>query len=879
MKSNDTQEISNLLGISYEAWLSKAKEILQAPDSPISVKDGVWRVSHRTELLSLLGSRILDQNLDAFRAIAVKVLKEHDPAFELPADERYAASIHGKVYTYSSFLRKGLAEGLALISNNPDAFSNASHGKAETTGILAVREILADADWKIWGSLNNLLPILAEVAPQEFLDSVEITIRLEPCPFDELFAQEGSGLFEGNYLTGLLWALEGLAWDPEFLVRVCVLLAELASHDPGGNWANRPSNSLGTILLPWLPQTLGSIEKRKIAVQAVLNEQPKIGWNLLLNLLPGHRQMSTGSHRPEWRKIIPDDWKKEVSHTEYWDQVSAYSELAVEAASTDSTRLADLASRLDDLTRPSFDELLSRLKSEEITGLPEGRRREIWDALVSFANKHRKFADAKWALPNEAIEQVETAATALAPKNPFDLHQHLFSERDFDLYEENGDWQEQHKILDAKRESAIQEILYSGGISEVVRFAEAVRSARQVGLALGGVADSSIDQYLLPDFLDHSSGKGRDLVDAYIWRRYSVNGWDWCDNIVKPNWPLKLKAAFLCQLPFSKDTWDRVTSWLGSNEGLYWSAVWANPYSSDEDISHAIAKLIEFERPYQAIDCLYVMLHKKQVINVEHVVRALLLAVSSKDSANSMDTHHVSELIQFLQTEPSVPEDDIFRIEWSYLPLLNSLGQGKPQLLEHKLATEPEFFCEVIRLIYRSKKEDASPTTHSEGEKAIATNAWRLLHEWSTPPGTQTDGSFSEKHFTEWLDATKSICDESGHTEVALIHVGDVLIHAPSDASGLWIDGTVASALNDREHEHMRRGYSTAIYNSRGGHWVDPSGKPERELAEKYRCKAEDVENAGFQRFASMLRDVASGYEREAAKIVSDHQIQAEEDS
>ena len=878
MKNSDTQEISALFGISYESWLPKAKEILQRQDSPLSVREGVWKVSRRAELLPLLGPRILDQNLDGFRATAVKVLKERDPAFELPAEERHAASIYGKVQSYSPSFRKGLTEGLALISNNPDAFPNASHGKAEAVGILALREILADADWVTWGSLNNLLPTLAEAAPKEFLDAVDTALQLEPCPFDELFAQEGNGLTGGNYLTGLLWALEGLAWDSELLVRVSVLLAELASHDPGGNWANRPSNSLATILLPWLPQTLGSIEKRKVAVQTVLAEQPSVGWNLLLQLLPGHHHMSTGAHKPEWRKSIPEDWKKGVSHKEYWDQVSAYSELAVRTAGADLEKLTQLVSRLDDLVRPSFDELLNRLKSDDIAGLPEGQRREIWDVLVSFAGKHRKFADAEWALPNDAVEQIEVVAKALEPQNPFDLHQNLFSERDFDLYEEHGNWQEQFKKLEAKREAAVRELLTDGGISEVLRFAEAVRSPRQVGLALGGVANDSIDQHLLPDFLDRTTEKLKDVVDAYILRRYSVMGREWCNGVVRSDWTLNQKAGFLCQLPFSKDTWDRVADWLGAEEGLYWSAVWVSPYQSNDDLSFAVAKLIEFERPYPAIDCLYKSLHDMQPIIVEQVIHALLLAVSSAGRSNSIDAHHIVELIKYLQSEPSVSKDDLFRIEWAYLPLLGPLGHGRPTLLEHKLATEPEFFCEIIRLIYRSKEEDAPPVEHTEHAKVVATNAWRLLHDWKTPPGTQIDDSFSGQRFSAWLETTKAICKVSGHLDIALIQVGEVLIHAPSDANGLWIDATVASALNGRDDEHMRRGFSTAVYNSRGVHWVDPTGKPEKELAEEYRRKAEDVENAGFQRFAATLRDVAEGYERDAERIIADQKKQPIED-
>lgn len=870
MKSSDLQEISGLLGLSYESWLQKAREILQLPDSPLSVSDGVWRVSRRAELLQLLGSRILDQNLDLFKDTAIKVLKEPDPSFDLAAEERYAASIYGKVPSYSPAFRKGLAEGLALISNNPNALPNTSVGKPEAIGVVAIREILGDASWKTWGSLNSLLPTLAEAAPKEFLDAVDRALQLESPPFIELFAQEGSGLTGGNYLTGLLWALEGLAWEPDLLVRVCLLLAELATHDPGGTWANRPSNSLATILLPWLPQTFASADKRIVAVQAVLAEQPRVGWNLLLQLLPGQHQISSGSHKPKWRSPIPAERNEPVPSVEYWAQVSAYSDLAIRAADSDPSRLSELISRLDDLASPSFDALLAKLKTREISELLPTQRREIWDALVSFSSKHRKFADAGWALPSDLVARIEETAALLQPEGAFELYQHLFSDRDFDLYEENGDWEEQRDKLDKKREVAILELLTSGGIREVVRFAEVVKSARQVGHALGGVADASIDEFLLPAFLDFAPGKLKNLVDAYIWRRYSLVGDAWCEEQLGLDWSLKQKAEFLSQLPFTLKTWERAARFLGKSEGLYWTDVWVNPYQPGSDLPLAISKLLEFNRPHAAIEVMHKMLLAREALKVEHVVEALLLAVSDPDAATPMNTHYVLELITFLQSQPSIRDEDLFRVEWSYLPLIHSRGQGKPKLLENKLASEPSFFCEAIRTIYRSDKTNSEDENNSEADKATATNVWRLLHEWSTPPGSLPDGSFSGARFIEWLDSTKHICASSGHLKVALIHTGNVLIHTPDDVSGFWIDRTVAAALNARDHDAMRTGFTTAVFNSRGVHWVDPTGQPERDLAEEYNKKAEEVENAGFPRFASSLREVATWYMSEAGRIASD---------
>lgn len=867
----DLEAMNNLLGISYGEWLKKAREILHYPDSPLSLKNGTWQVVNRAELFSLLGSRILDQNLDTFRSIAVSALKEPDPTFELPVEERYAASIHGKTLKYSDMLRKGIAEGLAILGSRPGSCVNCSQGKAEATCVWVICDLLTEADWVLWGSLNRSLPALAEAAPAEFLDAVEKAMRLTPCPFNELFSQEGNGITGGNYLTGLLWALEALAWDEQYLVRVCVVLAELASHDPGGQWANRPSNSLATILLPWLPQTLAPADKRKVAVRTLLKEWPDVAWNLIIQLLPGQHQTSSGSHKPSWRKTIPDNPEKRVTHQEYWQQISFYAGLAVDAAGQDTARLSALIDHFENLPEPAFGQLLQVLASQPISDLPEKQRLSVWHPLMKLINKHRRFSEAKWALPDELITRIEGVAEQLAPTNSINLYQHLFTDRDFDLYEEKGNWEEQRKKLDTRRETAISEIFQQDGAEGVIRFAESVSSPGQVGHALGVIADDVVERTLFPPFLDSANNKHKDLVSGFIWRRYNLKGGKWCDDLDKSDWTPEQVGQFLACLPFTKETWDRAFDWLQKDESEYWIRTGANAYQSDGDLAIAIEKLIEHGRPHAAINGLDRMLHDKQSIDSNQCVRALLAALSSSEPRYAMDDYNIVELIKFLQAEPSINQENLFRVEWAYIPLLDRHSGAAPQFLESRLANDPEFFCEVVRLVYRSKKEDQPFTEPAQESKAIATNAWRLLNEWKTPPGTQQDGTFSEERFTEWLQRVKEACAESGHLEVALINIGEVLIHTPPDPDGLWIHRTVAAALNDREAEDMRVGFRMGKYNSRGVHWVDPTGKPERLLAEEFRNKAEDVENAGFHRFSATLRNLADSYNREAEQIIGDH--------
>ena len=61
----------------------------------------------------------------------------------------------------------------------------------------------------------------------------------------------------------------------------------------------------------------------------------------------------------------------------------------------------------------------------------------------------------------------------------------------------------------------------------------------------------------------------------------------------------------------------------------------------------------------------------------------------------------------------------------------------------------------------------------------------------------------------------------------------------------------------------MRNGFWTGMFNSRGVYEIDPMGKPERELAQKYKQKAKEVENAGYHRIAVILRKLAERYEQD----------------
>lgn len=867
---DDKKIVEKLSGSTYAEWIGKMRDILLSPQSPLIQKNGIWDVAKRREGWDALGPRLFDEHLERLKEVAVGVLREHDPKFDLPPDERYAASIHGKVLVHSRFLRNGLAESLALLGSHPKALTSCSFSKAETTAVIAVRKILDNADWVLWASLNDLLPLLAEAAPEEFLNAVETALNSDSCPFDNVFAQEGAGSMSGNYITGLLWALETLAWDADYLTRVVILLGEFAVRDPGGNWTNRPANSLTTILLPWLPQTCASVARRKTAVETLNRELPNVAWKLLLSLLPESHQTSFYSRKPAWREMIDDGWSEGVTVHEYWEQIAIYAELVINAAKSDFAKLADLIDHLDDLPPPAYEQIMVHLESEVVASMPEEGRLQLWTELVDLVSKHRKFMDAQWAMKPEQVDRIAAVAEELAPDAPEFLYRRLFSERDFDLYEEKGDYKKQRDELEKYRQRAVMEIFDSGGVKGVIEFTKTIQSPWHVGIAFGMVSENNTDRDILPELLETENKSLAQFTGGFVGRRFRALGWQWIDEIDTSQWTPTQLGQLLAYLPFTPATWGRSALLLGEDESSYWTKTTANPYEAKNDIGLAVDYLVKHGRPHAAIRCLRIMRHENQPLDSQQVVQALLAALDSSESTHMMDIYDIVEVIKVLQNDQRTNPDDLFKIEWAYLPLLNQHQDASPMLLEQRLVDEPSFFCEVIQTIYRSDNEKEEHIEEpTEKQKSIATNAYSLLREWKTPPGSQKNGAFNGDALTTWLAYVKAACVKSGHLEIALSKVGQVLIHTPPDPDGLWLHRSAATALNDRDANNMRDGFRIELFNSRGAHVVDPEGREERDLAEKYHTQAEEVEACGYYRLSSTLRDLAASYERDAERDAS----------
>lgn len=871
--TSDNDIVKRVLGDNYENGL---RELLAAPQTPLTCESSLWHVEHRLQIVKEHGARIIKTDVDALRTSAIELLKTTDPALSLPPEDRWLAAVYNKTPSHSYPLKKGIVEGLAILNNNPKLLLNADQNTVKQAGPAVIRALFENNSWQTWATLNSHLPTLAEAAPDAFLKVIEHSLKNDPNLFHEIFSQETKGGHNNtSYLTGTLWALETLAWDPIYLLRTSLILAELASIDPGGNLGNRPINSLVTIFLAWIPRTIASTEAQITAVKAILREQPQIGWDLLFRLLPKHNGISSGTRRPEWRKTIPDDWQDGVTPNEYESKVSAYVKLVFESIGADTDRLTQFIAELDSLLSPHLDQFIVLLNSIALDQLTQDQLKQVWNSLTALLAKHSQYTNARWALPKSELEKIEKASIRFKPSSSFHRNQYLFNYEVVDLYE-GDDWKLETPKIEAKREDAAAEVLNELGTSALADFARAVRFPHYVGAAIANTASPEQDKFYIAYLFNEKEANLRYFAKGYIRSKFNTLGWEWAEPFIdQMPWSSAQVSQFLLSLPFQLSTWERAEKLLGSEESLYWKSAPCAVYQGGEHLQKLLTKLLTFNRPYCAIRTLYVMIEDKLKISSSDVLGALNKAAVSTEEPDSSTRSYALKLISYLQSDETVSAEQVENIEWTYLSLLTSSPNPlrSPVFLMRKLTNDAEFFCEIIRTVYKADESVVDNKKTSETDRVSAKIGSILLDKWSTLPGFSEDGVFSGQVFNKWLSKVREECEKSKHLDTAFDFIGKACFHAPADPTGLWIHQDVVSALNARDAEAMRTAYYAEAINTIGAYFVAPDGSVEASRAASYLEKSQAIENAGFSRFATTLRHLSEYFSDRSDRVVIEHSI------
>jgi hypothetical protein len=873
--ARDKASVAKTVGEPYDTWVSAFYPFTRQEEPPIVLEGSTFRAVSRYELWQQLGPYLSDADLQRFAEIAMEILCETEPRLELPKGQRQYAAFRPEAAKEmcSSTLRRATAETLALLAGQNQALVT-SAGLATYVAENTVQSLLAEADWKRWASLSGLLSLVAEAAPDAFLSAIDHALNAgEENPVRQLFEESEDPLFGRTYHAGLLWALEVLAWHQDYLSRVALSLARMVRFPLPQNMANNALNSLRSIFLTWLPQTLASVEQRLAAVKKVTEEYPDVGWKLLLAILPEGHQTGSYNPKPVWRNWFDKEWTGEVTRHEMMKQVVNYADLAVKCAVENVHRLDELVERWDHLPREAVDEMLKFLTDPAFKQRPEKERFVVWERLVNEVQKHRRYAKSDWAMPEEELKRLEAVAAAIEPESATIRNQRLFDDYDAHFFE-SDDYETERAKLSKIREDAVREIMAPAGPQAIIDVARRVKMPAELGEALGRIGDDATDSFLLPIYLLDADRRIVNLVRGYVWARYFKVGARWAETYEVAGWSFEQKATFFAFLPFHAAVWRRAEQILGPETSNYWKQIYPNAFQARDDLQEAVQKAIEYKRGDIAVSGINCLRFNKQPFPISLALAAVKALLANYEKGPHIEQHELLEAIKLLQQSNQIDIEELSWIEFQSLNLLDRFSGAAPVVLEKRLANDPKFFHTMVTRAFRSENVPLESNSEPSEKDEMAGHVFRLLYRWQTPPGTLDNEKFDEELLKNWINEVEKLCKESGHWKIAQQLIGTAFVYAPLGVEGLLKHPSAAKILDRSKSEEMRRGFTTGLFNLRGVHGYT-AGKEELQIANSYHQFADRFEIEGFVQIATTLRRLSESYRRESEREAKENPYDA----
>jgi hypothetical protein len=878
--SEDKEAVAQLIGQSYERIEDALGSLAGSPDDPmVSLVDERWHVVSPMDAWILVGPHLTSGDIEAFHKMGSEVLLEPDPLLEVPADKRWRASLDNISRRFSTDLREGIAKTLALMGSL-DMPIGGGRSSSRSIAERMIWEILkaanSDETARTWLSIGTLLPILAEAAPSVFLTSLQEALQPGKPLTDALFTdsdddKESFGMSTSSPHTDFLWALETVAWAPEFFDPVVSLLLRLAEIDPGGRLANRPLASLQSLFLPWHPNTSAPLDQRLATLERVRQRSKTLAWDLMISLLPsghGFQIIHQGPAFRDWKPLEPA-----VTTIDYWAFVDHVSAALLEEADRDSARWVTLIGELSHLPPSARQQAVISLSHLANELDKEDDREALWQALRRLVTHHREYSDADWALPNEELNALDELIKALAPQSAARRHAWLFKEGWVTLgdHGKRDDFAAYEAALQERRVAAVREIVSEEGL-------DPLRSLGGEGLS--GFVGDALALAVGPEFEDElflllasDNEADVDLAFGYFGRRFRQEGWEWMQSLLdeRATGSPSVAARLL------RSTRDPVEAaaraeLLGTDvEREYWARF--SYVGLGQDFPHVLRfskALIRFGRSAAALDFL-ALYGRKTEINEDY---ALVIADAFESLMKSSDDPELRRLSDYdlrtllevlAQHREVVGADRLITIEWYFLPLLG-FEPNAPNL-HRALNDNPAFFAQLMSLVFRPKDVEDASEEPSEDERRAAENAYRLLSSWRTCPGSDDSGRVDGEKLRSWVEEARRLLHAAGRSAIGDQYIGHALASAPEGEDGIAPPETVRNLLEELESDQIDRGLEIQLFNQRGvtSRSLDEGGKQEWALAHDYERRAEALLEK-WPRMSAIYRRLSEGYAADARR-------------
>jgi addiction module HigA family antidote len=865
----DTEAVSALAGCSYAHVEEHVARLRQIDDCPVWSAGQYHGVTSKLDALFALSGHLTRPDLDAFFKLATNVLAEEDPALELPEDQRWAANLYGKKRNYSAALRRGVCETLVILSVHGDHFQRLTGVDVHARVNQLIRGMLEPLTTAKLLSHERDLPRYAEAAPEIFLALIESDLaKPEPAVYG-LLKPAATGVFSSCPRSGLLWALEGLAW--KHLGRVNKILAKMSRIKIEDNWANKPIESLSAIFRSWMPQTAAPLAERIRAVEVLVRDFPDIGWQICLQQFDPSQTVGHYSHKPEWRNDASGAGEPRDGRERFEFSRNAF-ELALAWPSHTASTLGDLIQ--------SFE------------GIPDEDKLRVWDLVDSWAGREtdekakaalretiRRFAFTRRArrrgLTAAIAERARKASALLAPQDPVVRYAWLFAkdwveESAEEIAAEDFDFTKRDERIDAARRSAMHDIWAQksfDGVKALLADSEAPSTiGRYAAAVISDIATATEFARACLDLENDAARKLDRCLEGFLFAlasdvRASVL------NALLSDADDAIAARLLRCAPFRRETWTLADLKGEQVASLYWREVspWWHGHT-DEDRLEMIDRLLAFRRPRAAFFAVHMDWDKVETSRLKRLLQEVATIGDEGAGQYRVDAHDLSEALSSLNGRPGVSETEMAHLEFLYLRALDRSEHGIPNL-ERQISQSPLFFVQAVAMTYKRNDGGQDPPElqidNQERRDAIVSATYQLLGRIRRTPGTGKDGAVNRDELLAWLNETRRLCAEYARPEIGDQCIGHLLARSSPGPDGSWPSAAVCDAMETIASPEIAIGFRVGVQNARGAVWRGEGGGQERGLSARYRTRAAELA-IEYPYVSGVLEDLARSYDHQA---------------
>lgn len=857
-------------------------ELFALPDPPLWTAGEYRGVVSRIDTLFGVAKFVTGPDLDTFFSVAERVLSEPDPALDLPEEERWAAAAHNKIRAHSPALRRGIRETLVLLSVHGDnLFRNRFRANLEVRVSDLIHRLLTPLTLERLLSHLDDLPDYAEAAPDTFLKLIEADLQ-EPEPaIHGLLKPADSGPFDRCLRTSLLWALEGLGWS--HLGRVSAILAQLSSIPIEDNVANTPIGSLEGLYRFWLPRTTASLEERTQSLQTLTKRFPSVGWQVCMAQLSAGPQLAFPSHRPRWRDDSSGAGPKVTTEECHSFRSEAF-ELVLAWPNHDQTTLGHLVELLLELPDDHHDRIWDLIDDWADAQVDDGAKATLRERirLSAFTRRSRRRG-----LKSETLDRAGAAYDRLEPPDPVARHSWLFAKHWIEpsaseIEEENRDYAWWAETIRALRISAIGEIWLERGFDGVTAVLADCGAPTAVGEALVNHISKSRDRV---EFLRQCLSIAANLeastdlcIRGFLTAIEEGPRATILSSVANDVAPERIARLFRCA-PFCQHTWQLLHQCDSEVQDRYWQEVmpdW-NSYSETE-LFQLMDRFLDARRPRAAFFIAHLDWSRIDTLQLKRLLVDFgTVGGESADDYLPM-SYDISEAMHELDGRDGVDREEMVRLEFMYIQLLDHSKHGIPNL-ERWVSKAPIGFVQILALLFRRDDGGQDPPEWSRGDAdnraALASAAYRLLGRIARIPGTADSGEIDAKKLSRWIAEARRLCTEHGRAKIGDQYIGQILARGPADDDGIRPCIAISEVIESIGSRDVALGFIVGSHNARGGFMrsIGEGGKQERALAEKYRDWARQ-RSSSYPHVGSILEDIAVDYDRQALREDDEAEIE-----